>query len=57
MQANLPTNHQGLQALLLAATGPLAPMAGVGENVAEGARHVLFEAFETLSARWCARGF
>jgi hypothetical protein len=49
MQANLPTNHQDLQALLLAVAGPLAPMAEVGENAAEGARHVRFEVSKSLS--------
>jgi hypothetical protein len=48
MQANLPTNHQDLQAFLLAAAGPLAPMAEVGDNAAEGARHVRFEVSKSL---------
>jgi hypothetical protein len=48
MQANLPTNHQDLQALLLAAARPLAPMAEVGENAADGGRHVRFEVSEDL---------
>jgi hypothetical protein len=49
MQANLPTNHQNLQALLLAAARPLAPMAEVGEKAADGGRHVRFEVSEDLS--------